>query len=234
MRNIEDIDVSDNPQHVYDCFNKFISSGDKKVFEKMIARSEFVEKTKDIVGDIVECGVFKGTGIFTFLKLKRMYFPNSHKKVIGFDFFDSESLLETTSGIDKEYMSILFSSRDYSHDKNYERALKESIFSAGFGKNDFDLITGDISKTSKSYVDENPGFRISLLYMDLDIEKPTYDALNNFWDLVSLGGIVVFDEYGYGKWTESIAVDKFFKDKNIKLRSTGLVAPTAYVIKESK
>jgi len=88
--NLKDIEIIESlDQNFYDSFNKFIISSDLKVFGKLLARFQLFEMIKDVPGDIVECGVFKGTGIFTFLKLKRYYFPNSLKKVIGFDFFDT-------------------------------------------------------------------------------------------------------------------------------------------------
>jgi hypothetical protein len=96
---------------------------------------------------------------------------------------------------------------------------------------EFELIQGDISKTALKYVEENPGFKISLLYLDLDLGEPTYDTLCALWDRVSVGGLVIFDEYGYAKWSESEGVDRFFKDKNIEIISLNYICPTAYVKK---
>lgn len=53
----------------------------------MIKRSELYLNVKDIVGDILEFGVFKGASIALWSKLINMYEPNSITKVIGFDFF---------------------------------------------------------------------------------------------------------------------------------------------------
>ena len=67
---------------------------DTKVLGKLVARTLLAEKTRHIPGDIVEVGVFKGSGVLTWLKLKKLLFPNSMKKVIGFDFFDTKSLVD--------------------------------------------------------------------------------------------------------------------------------------------
>ena len=174
--NIKDIEIIESlGQDFYDSFNKFIISSDLKVFGKLLARFQLFEMVKDVPGDIVECGVFKGTGIFTFLKLKRYYFPNSLKKVIGFDFFDTESLVESLSNQDKDAMSTLFSGREFKHDKTFKETLEYKILKSGFQEHEFELIQGDVSKTASEFVDTKPGAKISLLYMDLDIEKPTYD-----------------------------------------------------------
>ncbi len=83
--------------------NSFILSEDRRVFNKLIARTLLYNQTQDIPGDIVECGVFKGTGLYTFLKLKNIFNPNSSKKVIGFDFFNTDTLISSIKDkIDKE------------------------------------------------------------------------------------------------------------------------------------
>ena len=111
--------------------------------------------------------------------------------------------------------------------------ITKKILAAGFKPENFELVQGDISKTSETYAKERPGFRIALLYLDLDLEEPTYATLAHLWDRVVPGGVVVFDEYGYHTWSESNAVDRFIREKKLTLRKTGVPAPTAYIVKES-
>ena len=73
----------------------------------------------DIPGDIVECGVFKGSGILTWLKLKKTLCPYALKKVVGFDMFDEIELLNSLTGDDKVKMSNLFTSRKFNY-KSYK------------------------------------------------------------------------------------------------------------------
>jgi hypothetical protein len=229
--NLKDLELISIDQKLYDGFNDFIMSSDLKVFGKFLARTLLFQQVKDIPGDIVECGVFKGSGLFTFLKLKRYFCPNTYKKIIGFDFFDSKKLTESLSAQDKQTMTLLFEKRNFSHDVSYKTFLEKKFVECGFLDHEFELIQGDISKSVLSFVESRPGAKISLLYLDLDLEIPTYDTLNSLWDRVSSGGIVVFDEYAYHNWSESIGVDKFFKDKNVKIKSLDFVAPSAYVVK---
>ena len=95
--NIDNLEVSKISQCIYNNFNNFILSEDRRLFNKLISRALLYHEVRDIPGDIVECGVFKGTGIYTFLKLKNLYNPNSLKKVIGFDFFDTKELINSIS-----------------------------------------------------------------------------------------------------------------------------------------
>lgn len=227
------MDLFDNtPKSVYNSFNDFIFTDETKVFGKLVARSLFVAKTRTIPGDIVECGVFKGSGMMTFLKLKKIWFPHSIKRVIGFDFFETEKLLETISGVDAKEMGNLFESRDFKHGVNSLEEIHGKISDAGFTDRDFELVRGDLKTTASEYVSTHPGFKISLLYMDVDLKDPTHYALRAFWDRVSIGGVVLFDEYAYHKWSESAGADEFFKDKGVVVRSLDYICPTAYVIKE--
>jgi len=224
--------VINTSQEIYDSFNNFIFSNDIKVFSKLIARTILFKQVIDVPGDIIECGVFKGSGMLTWLKLKQCLSPNAFKKVIGFDFFNTKQLLSILNGIDRERMEDLFVSRRVSLDESYITILKSIISTAGFDKSTYELIEGDISFTAFDYVRKRPGAKISLLYLDLDLEKPTYDTLEAFWDIISVGGMVVFDEYAYHQWSEARGADKFFTPRKIKILNLPYSAPTAYVTKE--
>lgn len=215
---------------VYESFNTFIFSSDRKVLHKMLYRYHLFKLVEHLPGDIVECGVFKGSGIFTWAKLIELHSQFEIKKVIGFDFYD-QNFISELSEADRDVMSQVFSRCNASQEEISDTAMSNKLLSIGIPAHKFELVKGDISKTSAEYVSKNPGFRISLLYMDLDLEKPTLDALENFWKYVLPGGIIVFDEYGYGAWTESNAVDQFVSKYNLKLHKTNISAPTAYIIK---
>jgi hypothetical protein len=221
----------DNNQEVYESFNNFIFSDDRNLFNKLYSRIKFYEMTKECSGDIVECGVFKGSGLLSWLKILDMNEPNSIKKVIGFDFFDN-SFLENLNGIDKDTMTEVFTRCELKNDDISITGIRNKILNSGFKEDRFDLVKGDVEETSSEYTKDKPGFRISILYLDLDLEKPTYQALSNMWENVVEGGIIVFDEYGYHNWSESNAVDAFCREKKLTLMPTKIKAPTAYIIKK--
>ncbi len=234
MKKIElkNLELTQINQSLFDNFNSFILSEDKRVFNKLISRALLCDKVKHIPGDIVECGVFKGTGLYTFLKLNRIFNPNSSKKVIGFDFFNTEELISSLSNpIDKQAMETLFVGRNFNHNTSFKTYLHNKIISDGFTELEFDLIEGDVITTTKTFSQNNPGFKISLLYIDLDLEIPTYATLVNLWDNITKGGIIVFDEYGYHKWSESKGVDRFIEERNIEIKSLNFLCPTAYIQK---
>ena len=79
---------------------------------------------------------------------------------------------------------------------------------------------------------QNLDYRREFKRLDLDLEAPTFSALSSFWNRVVPGGIIIFDEYAIPAWTESNAVDRFFKDKDVQLKTlTWSRTPTAYIIK---
>ena len=232
MIDLKQLEIVNTSQDLYDHFNGFMLSPDLKVFGKLLARTLLMDQVKDVPGDIIECGVFKGTGIFTFLKLKRYLSPNTGKKVIGFDFFDTDSLISSLTDQDKEAMTVLFKQRGFSHEESFHKYLGKLIQSCGFQDYEYELIKGDISKTLPDYLDTRPGLKISMLYLDLDLAEPTYDVLCCAWDRMSKGGIVVFDEYAFHKWSESQGVDRFFEGKDVEIKSLNYIAPSAYVVKK--
>jgi hypothetical protein len=232
MTNLYNTSVSINHnQHIYDAFNAFIFSEDRNIFNKLWARNNFYNMTKDLSGDIVECGVFKGSGLAVWLKLLDMYEPNSIKKVLGFDYFDPNFVEKLDNDIDKTTMSQVFKRCEATHVELSTVSVRDRLINAGFRSDKFDLIQGNISSTSKSFLEDKPGLRISILYLDLDLEEPTYDTLCNMWDRIVDGGVVVFDEYAYHNWSESNGVDRFIKEHNLKLYPTRIKTPTAYLIK---
>jgi hypothetical protein len=218
----------------YKNFNEFIFSNDIKIIGKLFHRNNFFNLVKDLPGDIVEIGVFKGSGVASFVKMLEIYNNNSIKKVIGFDIFNPKNaniILNSYDNVDKTNMNIVYS-RVNESDRTLEN-VNNNLQKMGI-KDKYLLIEGDVASTLPKFIEENRGFRISLLYIDVDIEEPTYNSLKFLWDRIVPGGIIVFDEYEYHKFSESSGADKFFKEYNIKYKiySTNWMAPTAYIIKD--
>lgn len=227
--------TKNNPtDEVYKSFNDFIFSNDIKCLGKLLHRFDFFNQIKHLPGDIVEIGVFKGSGIATFSKFVEIYSPNSNKKIVGFDIFDvddAEKILEADGFHDKDTMQSVYKRVDSNELslQNVESRLSEMSIDKKYI-----LKQGDVVDTIPIFLKENPGFRISLLYIDVDIERPTYYALKYLWDRILPGGIIVFDEYEYHAFSESNGVEKFLKEFNLEYNiiTTNFMAPTAYLIKK--
>lgn len=227
-----DTDSIHNNQNIYDSFNNFIFSSDRNVFNKLYSKFQFYQATKHLHGDIVECGVFKGSGLLSWLKILDIHEPHTIKKVMGLDFFGNTFVDKLEDTIDRDTMRQVFT-----RDKNLEAddisldGIHTKIVNAGFPTSKFELVQGDVSITSRELAQSRPGFRISILYLDMDLYEPTYAALVNLWDNVVPGGIVVFDEHAYHSWSEAKAVDQFVKETGVTLHRTDFRAPTGYIVK---
>lgn len=215
-------------KNIFSAYNYLIESKDIERVKKILVRYELFKLSKNIPGDIFECGVFKGTGLIFWLKLLKIYDPNSLKKVIGFDTFGD--FPKSTLSFEKR-AAKKFQKEAKFKSKNLLNNIKKKIKDANLQEKS-SLIKGDIVKTSKKYVKENRGFRISLLHLDLDTYEGTKHALNNFYPHVSPGGVIIFDEYGSRGWGESEAVDEFLNKKKLKIKAVEFSSkPTAYIIK---
>lgn len=206
-------------------YDDFLAHTSLDRMQKILARYELMKLVSEVPGDIVECGVFKGSGIYTLAKISRLLTPHTGRKIIGFDFFDTE---RKSSFKKKEDQAVLDM-----HDKKF--ADKERILEnvKKMGITNVELIAGDVTKTTKTYAEKNLGFRIALLYLDVDNYEGTLAILKNLYPLVSPGGIVVFDEYGIRGHGESDAVHDYFKGTEQELKSLSFVnTPPAYLVKK--
>jgi len=234
MNNIYNDNITDiqRNQDIFDSFNNFMFSADRNVFNKLYSRIKFYEMTKQLNGDIVEAGVFKGSGILTWLKILDMNEPNSIKRVVGFDFFSPYWVDSIQDPNDKIMMEQVFDRVNKLDPKDLScQGITDKIRSANFKNHKFELVVGDIITTSKNYIATKPGFRISVLYIDLDLGDATYQTLNTFWKNIVPGGIIVLDEYAHPGWSESNGVDRFVQEHELTVNPTNVNAPTAYIIK---
>jgi hypothetical protein len=207
---------------LYDLFLKETSVGR---LQKIITKYEIFKNIINVPGDICEFGVFKGSGIFTWVKLMKLFKPNNDFKVVGFDFFENKDYPKFKFNTDKKVQS------DHIKDAITKKELIKKCRDWGF-KN-LKLYAGDVKKTSKKYANEDFGSRIALLYLDVDNYEGTLEILKNLYNKMAKGGVIVFDEYAFKGHGESDAVDEFFKEKKIKLKSFSWAnSPTAFTIIE--
>ena len=99
------------------------------------------------------------------------------------------------------------------------------------GFKNYELIKGDINKTIPDFINNNPEKRFSLIHLDVDVFEPTITVLEKTWDKLVPGGVLVLDDYGtvYG---ETIGVEEFFKNKDVKIQKLPYKYKPSYIIKE--
>ena len=220
------------PQEVYDSYNNLVFSNDTKVIQKMLVKNNLYNEVKHLNGDIFEFGVFKGASLALWLQLIKLHEPNSLTSVIGFDFFDKDELIDSLDGDDKKLMSNVVNRANNKDDLSMQSILEKCN---NILPERTKLIKGNVCETCSKFSEENKGVRIKLLYLDMDLDEPTYIALKTLWEKIVIGGIIVLDEYGFHKWTESNGVDRFLKTVQNKyvLHNTNILTPTMIIKKIS-
>ena len=121
--------------------------------QKILSKYELFKKIINIPGDICECGVFKGSGIFTWVKLVMLFKPNNNFKVVGFDFFEKKVKTKSKNKLDKKVLK--WHEVGTTTQSELIKKCKEWNF-----KN-LKLYAGDVKKTTKKYANESFGSRIA-------------------------------------------------------------------------
>jgi len=187
-------------------------------------------------GSIVECGVFAGGGLMSWMHFSAIYEPFNHTRlVIGFDTFagfpqvhekdtavsTSEHLhqgaFKTSDAIVEEITRLAAI-----HDRNRPLGHIPKV----------ELVAGDACRTIPQYVRAHPHLLISLLYLDFDIYEPTKAALKHLYPRVVKGGIVAFDELNCAEFTgETVALLETLDLKQAELRRLPYDPYISYFVK---
>lgn len=188
--------------------NGFYATADPSRFSKFITHLEFFKQTSTVRGEILEFGIFKGNSFFRWIKFRDLLEQTSSRKVIGFDIFGDfpEAKFEGDKQRRDDFVEETNGGKSISLEEMQELLDKQSL-----SKN-VELIKGDILVTLKNYLEKNPHLKISLLHIDVDLYEPVKEILEQLYDRVSIGGIIILDDYGTFAGTNK-AVDDFFNNK---------------------
>jgi O-methyltransferase len=153
-------------------------------------------KVKWIEGDAAEIGVWRGgTGrmLGTMLPGKRVYL---------FDTF--EGLPAKLSEFDRSFhQENQFNDSDYESVKRYLRDL-----------DNVSVIKGVFPDSSRSAALPE---KFCLVHVDVDLYHSAIDCCNFFYPLLSAGGCMIFDDYGFGTCPGvTKAVDEFFGPRGVR------------------
>ena len=214
-----------NFEKAFEYENNFYLSCDITRISKILSHYEIYKMIKEIGGEIVECGVFKGASYLRFAMFREIFSNPYSKKIIGFDTFGK---FPETSFQDDEKARTQFIDSAGSDSISKEQLLK-ILDNKGLNKH-VELIEGDITETVPAYVKANPELKISLLNLDTDIYEPAVSILEHLYPKITKGGILMLDDYGTHPG-ETKAVDEFFKNKDIQIKKFSFAMTPCYIIK---
>jgi len=213
---------------IWDAYNLLLAGPDTERLRKLLLRYDHFCRTVELPGDIVEAGVLKGTGLLFWAKLLQIRCPGTLKRVVGFDLFGGFE--RAAAPADRGAVRALLD--EAGGEETTPGELLEKVRAAGLPAERCELVAGDIRETAARYLQERPGFRISLMNLDLDLGAPTRAALELLWPRVVRGGVVLLDEYAIGRWSASEGIDAWLRGNDLRLHSIPWGrSPTAYLIK---
>lgn len=166
--------------------------------------------SKNIDGDVVECGVWKGGCIGLMDEILRK--NKSKKKVYAYDTFEGMS----EPGIfDKDFEGNIITEKtiegyEKMHGYPNESEVISNLEKSGCNLNNFIFTKGLVEKTLK--IKSNLPSKISILRLDTDFYESTKIELEILYPLISKGGILIIDDYGHFEGARK-AVDEFFREK---------------------
>jgi hypothetical protein len=228
---------SDSPGSIQDKLNAFSRYVPRQALATFLARKEIFDNIVGVHGHIIECGVFRGAGLFTWANLSSIYEPYNHtRRIIGFDTF------EGFPNIDDEDESGGQDHLDYKKKggltSESPQYIEKSI--AHFDKNRFisqipriELIKGDACSTIPEYLKTNKHVIVALLYLDFDIYKPTRMAIECFWQRMPAGSVIAFDELNQAQWPgETMALLDSIGVSSLEIKRLAYQPQISYAIKK--
>ncbi len=219
-------------QNMFDAETHYNLFMNEERFSKLLIHYEVFKKIKNIPGSIIECGVFKGTSFSRFAMLRELIGNKKKNKLVAFDVFSDE-----------------FPNTNFQNEKIQRKHWIKTAGGSSISTNQIDkifkkkkienyeLIKGDVLKTIPKFIKNNPKLKISLLNIDIDFVETTQCVLDNFYDKVVKGGIVLFDNYqGVGTGGtfykgETDTINKFLKKINKKVIKFPFFNRPSYIIK---
>ena len=186
--------------------------------EKMYSLYEAVNYiiARGIEGDFIECGVWKGGSAMLIAHvLNRLGVQD--RKIYLYDTYEGMS---PPTEEDVHILSGLSASEILERDYGGNSSLwchagisetKSNMESTSFPMSKIEFIKGRVEDTIPETIPKN----IALLRLDTDFYESTLHELEYLYPLLSPGGIVLFDDYGFWEGQKK-AVDQYFKTNNIR------------------
>ncbi len=170
----------------------------------------------DIGGDIVECGVWKGGSMMAVAMILREL-GVSDRKLYLFDTFEG---MPPPAAIDRACTGeaaadILAASNKHTSNVWAYSSLedvRQTLRSTGYDEGQLFFVKGRVEETLPLNAPE----RIALLRLDTDWYESTYHELVHLYPRLSVGGVLLIDDYGHWEGAKK-AVDRYINENKVKV-----------------
>jgi len=181
----------------------------------LIKSLHYINKKK-LIGDIVECGIWRGGNLFLAKKIQDKYPKSPKRKLYGFDTFEGMPEPTFQDGVKINQVYQDFKNRNEPWTKASIEDVKNSTKKLFSDIEDFNFIKGMVEDTLKDK--KNLPNKISLLRLDTDLYESTKAELNILYPLLVENGVLIIDDYGDFPGCRK-AVDEYFLDKEVLMTS---------------
>ncbi len=170
----------------------------------------------DIPGDFVECGVWKG-GNTMMVAHTLMALGESSRRIFLYDTFEGMSeptekdISYREEGAVNEWNA---SQKNGYNDWCYSPIdeVRKNLESTGYPLDKIVFVKGKVEDTIPGKVPDH----IAILRLDTDWYESTFHELLHLFPLLSKGGFLIVDDYGYWKGARE-AVDKYFEEHKVNI-----------------
>ncbi len=173
----------------------------RQALATLLAKERMFQQIRNVHGHIIECGVFRGSGYFSWHHFSALFEPYNHvRRVVGFDTFEGfPSVGDDDGENDLPYKHVGGLATHAEQEVREGIRLHDLNRPLGHMSRN-ELVIGDACKTIPRYIDENKHVVVALLYLDFDLYEPTKIAIETFWPRMPKGAILAFDELNQKMW----------------------------------
>lgn len=201
-----------------DLIHYFPSFTGHMTLSRYLVLYEAYKMTLGVAGHIAELGVYKGAGSLLFGKLCQIFEPGSLTQVHGFDWFEGTNPTEEEPNVNPG-----------SYKEDYQRIV--DLVEAQQMNNIVHIHKLDLTADLPAFFKKFPHLQFKLLFFDAGQYDIVSHALENLWDRLTPGGILLLDQFNHDLSPgETRAVKEFLPDAEIKTFPFGWL-PSAYIKK---
>lgn len=180
--------------------------------------SVLLESVRDVPGDIVELGTYRGQNAIIFGKLIKELTPD--KRYCGFDSFSGYAAIDIETSNCRDMTKKAQDSGRW----NYSVEEFQNSLAAASVSDVCSVVHGDIKVTfpERLFSESYPN-KISLLYIDCNAFLPAYLGMKFGMHFMDKGSIICIDEHTKGG--ETLALETLAKEYNLAIAHTGKKYP---------
>jgi hypothetical protein len=187
--------------------------------ERIFALCEAVKyvQDKNLEGDIVECGVWKGGSMMAIAETL-VQAGDVSKNLYLFDTFEG---MPPPTNNDVDLAGTTAANLLHSSDKEKDESVwcratldvvKEALSSTGYPDEKIHFIKGMVEQTIPHFVPD----KIALLRLDTDWYESTKHEMEHLFPRLVKGGVLIIDDYGHWQGARK-AVDEYLEKNNVRI-----------------